>query len=55
MLVVTGIDDYYPFLAFSDLTYHLEDDDTRICFLVELSCLIIRTLNLEVATKRLLH
>ena len=30
MLVVTGIDDYYPFLAFSDLTYHLEDDNTRM-------------------------
>ena len=52
-LVVAVISvDPYPFLAFSDLTCHLED--TR-CFLVSLCCLIVRRPNLEVATKRLLH
>ena len=41
------------FLAFSDLTCHLED--TVWCFLVAPYCLIVRRPNLEVATKRLLH
>ena len=54
MLMVAVISaDAYPFLAFSDLTCHLED--TRIgVFLVALCHLIDRRLNLEVATKRLL-
>ena len=41
--------DTYPFLAFSDLTYPLED--TGIYFLVALCCLILRRTNLEVGTK----
>ena len=45
--------DAYPLLAFSDLTCHLED--TGMCFLVALCCLIVKRSNLEVATKRLLH
>ena len=46
--------DAYPFLAFSDLTCHCEDTENR-CFLDALCCLIVKRLNLEVATKRLLH
>ena len=51
-LAVVSVDTY-PFLAFSDLTCHLED--TGIGFLVGLCRLIARRRNLEVATKRLLH
>ena len=47
--------DVYPFLAFSDLTYHLEDTGIYRCFLVALYHLIVRKPNLEVATNRLLH
>ena len=54
MLVVAVISiDAYPFLAFSDLTCHLED--TELCLLVALCHLTVRRPNLEVATKRLLH
>ena len=52
MVVVISVD-YYPFLAFSDLTCHLED--TITCFLVALCHAIIRRLNLEVVTKKLLQ
>ena len=45
--------DAYPFLAFSNLTFHLEDKE--IYFLVALCHLIVRRLNLEIATKRLLY
>ena len=45
--------DAYLFLAFSDLTCHVED--TGIGFLVTLCHLIVRRPNLEVVTKRLLH
>ena len=45
--------DTYPFLAFSDLTFHLAD--TGIGVLFPLCHLIVRRLNLEVALKRLLH
>ena len=38
--------DTYPFLAFSDLTCHLEDTGIGV---------LIRRPNLEVATMRLLH
>ena len=52
MLVVAVISvDAYPSLAFSDLTYHLEDTGIGY-FLVELCCLIVRRPNLEVVTKR---
>ena len=47
--------DAYRFLAFSDLTCHLEYIYKNRCFLVALCCLMVRRLNLEVATKRLLH
>ena len=53
MVAVTSAD-VYPFLAFSDLTCHLQDTGIR-CFLVALCHLIVRRSNLEVATKRLLH
>ena len=54
-LVVAVISvDSYPFLAFSDLTCHLEEYRNRR-FLVALCRLIVRRPNLEVATKRLLH
>ena len=54
MLVVAVISvDAYPFLAFSDLTCHLED--TESYFLAAWFQLIARRLNLEVAMKRLLH
>ena len=43
----------YPFLAFSDVTCHLEMGNR--CFLVSLCRLIVRRPNLEVAAKRLLH
>ena len=52
MAAVTDVDTY-PFLIFSDLTYHLED--TGICFLVPLCYLKVRGLNLEIATKKRLH
>ena len=42
----------YPFKAFSDLTFQ---GAAIGVFLVELTYVIIRTPNLEVATKRLLH
>ena len=51
MVAVINVD-AYPFLAFSELTCHLEDTG---CFLVALCQLIVRRLNLEVVTKRLLH
>ena len=55
MLVVVGISvNVYSFLAFTDLTCHLEDTGIGF-FLVALCCLIVRTPNLEVATKWLLH
>ena len=44
----------YSFLAFSDLTCHLEEYRNR-CFLVALCHMIVRRLNLEVATKRFFH
>ena len=54
MLVVAVISvDAYPFFAFSDKTYHLED--MGICFLVALCHLIGRRPNLEIATKKFLH
>ena len=50
MLVVAVICvDAYPFLAFSDLTCHLEDTQIGV-FLVELCCLIVGRLNLKVGT-----
>ena len=53
-LVVAVISiDAYPFLAFSDLTCHLED--MWMYFLVALHCLIVRRPNLEVEMKMLLH
>ena len=45
--------DAYPFLAFSDLTCHLEDTEIGAS-----GCTVppdVRILNLEVATKLLLH
>ena len=52
MLVVAVISiDGYPFLAFSDLTCHLEDTGIGVFWL---HC-IVRRSNLEAATKRLLH
>ena len=42
----------YPFLAFSDLTCHLEDTEY---FLIALCRLIVRRPKLEVATKTLLR
>ena len=53
MVAVISVD-AYPFLAFSDLNCHPDDTGIR-CFLVVLCHLIVRKLNLEVATKRLLH
>ena len=49
VLAVISVD-AYPFLAFSDLTCHLEDT-----VLFVLCRLIERRPNLKVATKRLLH
>ena len=46
--------DAFPFFAFSHLTCHLSDAGNR-CFLVVLCYWIVRRLNLEVATKRLLY
>ena len=46
--------DAYPLLAFSDLTCHLKDTGIGF-FLVALCHLIVRRLNVEVATKKLLH
>ena len=55
MLVVAVISvDAYPFLAFSDLTCHLEDTGMGV-FMVALCRMIVRRPNLEVATKRLFH
>ena len=54
MVVAVISIDAYLFLAFSDLTCHVEDTGIRF-FLVALCGLIVRRLNLEVATKRLLH
>ena len=55
-LLVTVISvDPYPFLAFSDLTCHLEDTEIAKCVLVVLCSILARRHNLEVATKRLLH
>ena len=54
MVVAVISIDAYPFLAFSDLTCHLEDTGIGV-FLVALCHLIVRRLNLEVVTKRLLH
>ena len=55
MLVIAVIsDDAYPFLAFSDLNCHLEDKGIGY-FLVALFYLIVKRLNLEVATKLILH
>ena len=52
MVAVISVD-AYPFLAFPDLTCHLEDTEIGIFWL---HCrLIERRPNLEVATKRLLH
>ena len=53
VVAVTGID-AYPFLAFPDLIYHLEDTGIKL-FLVLLCILIVRKSNVEVVTKRLLH
>ena len=53
-LVVAVINvDAYPFLAFSDLSCHLED--TGMCFLVALYRLIVMKPKLEVAARRILH
>ena len=55
MLVVAVISvDAYPFLAFSDLTCHLEDTGMGV-FMVALCRMIVRRPNLEVAIKRLFH
>ena len=57
-LVLTAMSvDACPFLAFSDLTCHLEVTGIGVyrCFLVALCHLIVRRPNSEVATKRLLH
>ena len=52
---MVAVDDY-AFLALSDLICHLEDTGYRNkCFLIALCRLIVRTPNLEVVTKRLLH
>ena len=51
MVVAVISVDAYPFLAFSDLTCHLEDTGIGVA----LCHLIVRRPNLEVATKRLLH
>ena len=51
MLAVISVD-AYPFLAFSDLTFHLEDTGIVVFWLHRL---IVMRLNLEVATKKLLH
>ena len=48
MVVVISVD-AYPFLAVSDLTCQPEDTG------IDMSCLIVRKPNLDVATKRLLH
>ena len=53
MVAVISVD-AYPFLVFSDLTCHLEDKGMGV-FMVALCRMIVRRLNLEVATKRLLH
>ena len=53
MVVVISID-AYPFLAFSDLTCHLEHTSYK-CFLVALCLVIIRRLNLKSVKTRLLH
>ena len=51
MLVVVVITvDAYPFLAFSELTCHLED--TVMCFQVALCCLIVRRPNMEVVSSQ---
>ena len=50
MVAVISVDTY-PFLAFSDLTCHLEDTGIGVFWL---HCAVRRS-NLEVATKRLLH
>ena len=55
MLVLAVINvDVYPFLAFSDLTYCLEDTGIGV-FLVALCHLIVRRPNLKVPTTRLFH
>ena len=54
VLAVISVD-AYRFLAFSDLTCHLEDTGKGRCVLVVLWRLIIKRPKLEVATKRLLH
>ena len=52
MLVVAVISaDAYPFLAFQDLTCHLEDTGIGV-FWLHCAHLIVRRPNLEVATKR---
>ena len=55
MLVIAVISvDAYPFLAFSELTCHLEDTEIRCCLLA-LCRQIVRRPNLEATTKRLLY
>ena len=49
MVAVISVD-AYTFLAFSDLTCHLENAGIVVVFQVELCHLIIRTMNLEIAT-----
>ena len=44
----------YPFLVLSDLTFHLEEIEIGV-FLVALRHLLVRSPNLEVATKRILY
>ena len=52
MVAVINVD-AYPFLAFSDLTCHLEDMGIGVFFCTVLAdC---KKTELEVATKRLLH
>ena len=53
MGAVISADAYHFFLAFSDLTGHLEDTGIGVFWLH--FALIIRLPNLEVATKRFLH
>ena len=58
LLVVLAISiDAFLFLDFSGLTCHIEDTGIFLlrCFLVALYHLIVRRLNSEVATKRLLQ
>ena len=53
-MVVTVINvDAYLFLAFSDVTYHLENKRIDVFQPVSLCHLVVRRLNLEVATTRL--